>query len=169
MSLKRADGLGMAHSLELRVPFLDRPVVELAGRIPSSFMVRRGVEKYVLRRALAPYLPDTITWRRKRPFQVRLASGLDNALEFLCDALLRSEDVRDRGFFDPARVDALRRARPGRHTLPMAHNLWAWRVWSMVMCEAWARMFLDRPIANEPPLTFAELTSPAGLVAAGTA
>lgn len=157
MSLKRADAMGMAHSLELRVPFLDRRVVELSARIPAQQMIRRGWEKYILRRALAPMLPHAIAWRRKRPFQMRLNLGLADTLEYLCDRLLRPEDVRARGFFDPAKVEALRRGRPGRLAMPMAHNLWSWRVWSMLMCEVWARMFLDRPVRATPPAALAEL------------
>lgn len=157
LSLKRADALGMAHSLELRVPFLDRQIVELAARIPGSMMMRRGMEKYILRRALEPLLPRSITWRRKRGFQMRLNLGLVEALDYLCDKLLSDTDVRARGFFDPQLVNALRHGRPRRTATPMAHKVWSYRVWSMILCELWARIFLDRPISQTPPATLNEL------------
>ena len=151
LALKRADAVGMAHSLELRVPFLDRQIVELAARIPASMMMRRGMEKYILRRAVEPLLPHAITWRRKRGFQMQLNRGLVETLEYLCDKLLNPESVRARGFFDPQLVDRLRFSRPGRFATPMAQKVWSYRVWSMILCELWGRIFLDRPISAGAP------------------
>lgn len=157
LSLKRADAVGMAHSLELRVPFLDREIVEVAARIPGSMMFRWGMEKYILRRALEPLLPRAITWRRKRGFQMRLNLGLVETLEYLCDKLLAPSDVRARGFFDPELVNALRCGRPARYATPMAHKVWSYRVWSMILCELWARIFLDRPVLAPPPRSLADV------------
>jgi asparagine synthase (glutamine-hydrolysing) len=157
LALKRADAVGMAHSVELRVPFLDRQIVELAARIPASLMVRRGMEKYILRRAVEPLLPHAITWRRKRGFQMRLNRDLVETLDYLCDKLLNAEAVRARGFFDPQLVNTLRFQRPGRFATPMAQKVWSYRVWSMILCELWGRIFLDRPIAAGPPKNLGEL------------
>jgi len=157
LSLKRADAMGMAHSLELRVPFIDREVVELASRIPGRMLIRGTQEKYILRRALEPLLPPSITSRRKRGFQMRLNLGMTQTLDYLSDRLLRPADVRARGFFAPELVERLRRERPGRLATPMAHRVWSFRIWSVLMCELWARMFLDRPISPKPPERLADL------------
>lgn len=157
LSLKRADAVGMAHSVELRVPFLDRKIVELAARIPASLMMRRGMEKYILRRALEPLLPRSISWRRKRGFQMRLNLGLVDTLNYLCDKLLNPEAVKARGFFDPELVNTLRYRRPGRFATPMAQKVWSYRVWSMILCELWARTFLDRSVTNGPAKTVDDL------------
>ena len=157
LSLKRADAVGMAHSVELRVPFLDRKIVELAARIPASLMMRRGMEKYILRRALEPLLPRSISWRRKRGFQMRLNLGLVDTLNYLCDKLLNPEAVKARGFFDPELVNTLRYRRPGRFATPMAQKVWSYRVWSMILCELWARTFLDHDVASGPAKTVADL------------
>ncbi len=148
--LKRADALGMANSLEIRVPFLDRRVVELSSRIPAGLMVRAATEKYILRRALGPLLPEGIAWRPKRPQQMQVNGNLVSILELLAHSLLRPSDVRARGFFDPARVDELLRVRPkGRSSIEL--KMWSWRVWVMIQCELWARIFLDRPISTNIP------------------
>ncbi|HKG62268.1 MAG TPA: asparagine synthase (glutamine-hydrolyzing) [Pyrinomonadaceae bacterium] len=157
LSLKRADAVGMAHSVELRVPFLDRKIVELAARIPASLMMRRGMEKYILRRALEPLLPRSISWRRKRGFQMRLNLGLVDTLNYLCDKLLNAEAVKARGFFDPELVNTLRYRRPGRFATPMAQKVWSYRVWSMILCELWARTFLDGDVSNGPAKTVDDL------------
>lgn len=157
LALKRADAVGMAHSLELRVPYLDRQIVELAAKIPALLMFKRGMEKYILRRALEPLLPRSITWRRKRAFQMRLDLGLVETLDHLCEKLLNTSDVRKRGFFDPKLVEELRRGRPGKYSTPMAHKVWSYRVWSIILCELWGRIFLDRPISASPPKNLAEV------------
>jgi asparagine synthase (glutamine-hydrolysing) len=150
--------MGMAHSLELRVPFMDHSIVELAARIPGELQVRRGVEKYILRQAFAPLLPPEITWRKKYPLQMRVNRDLIGTLDGMCDLLLRPDDVRARGFFEPSKVQALRKKRPSAGAPVPAHKFWTWRIWSMLLCEIWARMFLDRPIGTTPPHSLADLT-----------
>jgi asparagine synthase (glutamine-hydrolysing) len=157
LALKRADALGMAHSLELRVPFVDRRIVELSARIPSSLLIHRGMEKYILRRALEPLLPPSIVSRRKRPFQMRLNLGMGETLSFMADRLLQPADVRERGFFEPEKVETLRNSRPPRHATPMAHKVWSYRLWSVLLSEIWARIFLDSPISCVPPASLLEL------------
>ena len=60
----------MAHSLELRVPFLDKKVWELARRIPSKYKVNRGVGKYILRKSALKMLPEEWAKRKKKGFMV---------------------------------------------------------------------------------------------------
>lgn len=156
--LKRADGLSMAHSLEVRVPFLDRTIVEFASRLPAPMLVRGRTEKYVLRRALEPLLPAAVAWRAKHPLQMRVTAALTATLLELADVLLTPADVRRRGFFDPLRVAAILRRRPGRFATGVEHKFWAWRVWSMLLCEVWARLFLDRPVGSTPPMRLRDLT-----------
>ncbi|MFG0317508.1 MAG: asparagine synthase (glutamine-hydrolyzing) [Planctomycetota bacterium JB042] len=151
LALKRADATGMAHSLEIRVPFLEREIVEFTATVPGRMFLNRGVEKWILREALRPVLPASIVDRPKRPFQMRMNAGLVETLERLSDRLLRPEDVRARGFFDPAKVDALRRGRPGRFHQGIAHKVWAFRLWSLLLCETWARTFLDRDVERGMP------------------
>jgi hypothetical protein len=71
--------------------------------------------------------------------------------------LLQPADVRARGFFEPEKVAALRRSRPPRTATPMAHKVWSYRLWSVLLCEIWARIFLDSPISCVPPSTLAVL------------
>ena len=158
LALKRADALGMAHSLEVRVPFLDKDIINLVACIPGNMMLRRGLEKYILRRAVEPLLPPSIVWRRKRGFQLRLNMGIIETLDYLCDRLLRPADVISRGFFAPELVEKLRRNRPGRFATEMGHKMWSYRVGAIIMCELWARIFLDRSVSTHPPVSLDELT-----------
>jgi asparagine synthase (glutamine-hydrolysing) len=66
--LMYADKLSMAHSLELRVPFVDKEIVEYVERLPANFKVRNGSRKWLHRRVCRTYLPESLLKRRKRGF-----------------------------------------------------------------------------------------------------
>ena len=66
--LMYADKLSMAHSLELRVPFVDKEIVEYVERLPAEFKVRNGSRKWLHRQVCRTYLPESILKRRKRGF-----------------------------------------------------------------------------------------------------
>jgi asparagine synthase (glutamine-hydrolysing) len=70
--LMYADKLSMAHSLEVRVPYLDREVVEYAERLDASYKVRRGRGKWLHREVCKNYLPKKILSRKKRGFAVNV-------------------------------------------------------------------------------------------------
>ncbi len=68
--LLKADRMSMAHSLELRVPFLDRRVFEVASRIPQKHRIGGGTTKYALRLAAKRHIPEKDTARAKLGFPV---------------------------------------------------------------------------------------------------
>ena len=68
--LLKADKMSMAHSLEVRVPFLDRKVFDVARRIPTKFKVNKQNTKYAMRMAAHRYLPDMVAEKKKLGFPV---------------------------------------------------------------------------------------------------
>lgn len=74
--LMKADKMTMAHSLELRVPFLDKELFELARLIPSDYLLRQGTTKYIFRKAMEGIVPDFIVQRPKLGFPVPLREWL---------------------------------------------------------------------------------------------
>jgi asparagine synthase (glutamine-hydrolysing) len=70
--LMYADKLSMAHGLEARVPYLDREVVEYVERLPATFKVRGGSQKWLHRRVCHSFLPKKILERKKRGFAVNV-------------------------------------------------------------------------------------------------
>ena len=72
----KADKMTMAHSLELRVPFLDKELFELARRIPASYRISNGTTKYIFRQAMKGIIPDFILDRPKLGFPVPLRHWL---------------------------------------------------------------------------------------------
>jgi asparagine synthase (glutamine-hydrolysing) len=77
--LMYGDKLSMAHSLEARVPYLDRTVVEFAQRLDASFKIRRGTRKWLHRQVCQRYLPPAILKRKKRGFAVNVVDGWFNS------------------------------------------------------------------------------------------
>lgn len=74
--LAKADKMTMAHSLELRVPFLDTSVASLASRLPDRFKWRKGVTKYLLREAFKNILPESTRNRKKLGFPTPIGDWL---------------------------------------------------------------------------------------------
>jgi asparagine synthase (glutamine-hydrolysing) len=72
--LTKVDRASMAHSLEVRVPMLGNALIDLALAMPADMKLRRGVGKYVIRQAIAPWLPAGILDRRKQGFVIPLGS-----------------------------------------------------------------------------------------------
>jgi len=74
--LMRVDKMSMGASLEARVPFLDHVFVELAMSIPERVMIKNGVLKYILKKAVKGIIPDEIITRKKQGFGVPVSEWL---------------------------------------------------------------------------------------------
>src|SRR6266496_811732 len=132
--LMYADKLSMAHSLEVRVPYLDRIVVEYVQRLGADLKVRNGTRKWLHRQVCQNYLPPRILKRKKRGFAVNVVdewfrSSLDGELS----ELLRDENSLMFDLLEPEPIRQLLKAhQTGRHD---NHKL----LFSLVMFEQWLR------------------------------
>ena len=84
-ALRFNDRISMAYSTELREPFLDYRLVELAFAQPLEYKIKDGIQKYVLRDIVSEYLSDSITFAPKRPLQTPQREWLANELHKLVD------------------------------------------------------------------------------------
>jgi len=105
--LVKVDRMSMAHSLEARVPFLDRAVVELARRIPPRLRMRGLTTKYLLRQAMQERLPTAVLRGKKRGFNVPMPSWLAGDLHDFTRDVLSPSRLRQQGLFDPGAVRRL--------------------------------------------------------------
>jgi len=88
----KVDRASMAHSLEVREPLMDHPLVEWLATLPSSYKVRRQEGKHLLKKTMGPYLSDDILYRPKMGFAVPLAKWFRGPLrQKLREALLGAE------------------------------------------------------------------------------
>lgn len=106
--LMYADKLSMAHSLELRVPFLDQDIVEYVERLPASLKVRNGVGKWLHKRVCREFLPQIIVARRKRGFAMNVVDDwFRNALGGSMAATFEDDSAAIYRFLRPASVRQL--------------------------------------------------------------
>jgi len=87
-ALRFNDRVSMAHSTELREPFLDHRLVEFAFALPKEYKINGGVQKYLLREIVSDTLSDHITYAPKRPLQTPQREWLSNELSDLVDESL---------------------------------------------------------------------------------
>ncbi len=132
--LMYADKLSMAHSLEVRVPYLDRTVVEYVQRLDASFKIRNGTRKWLHRQVCQNYLPPRILKRKKRGFAVNVVdSWFQSALKSQFSDLLLDTSSLMFHLLKPEPVQKLLVAhQSGRQD---NHKL----LFSLVMLEQWLR------------------------------
>jgi asparagine synthase (glutamine-hydrolysing) len=105
--LVKTDRASMAHSLEARVPFLDTVVTNLALILPTRHRVSGFRKKVLLRKAVAPLLPDRIAGGKKRGFSIPAAAWLRGELEPFARETLSPETLSRQGYFRPEAVTRL--------------------------------------------------------------
>jgi asparagine synthase (glutamine-hydrolysing) len=103
----KTDRASMAHSLEVRVPFLDPVVTNLALALPTGDKVRGFRKKVLLRKAVEPLVPAQIVTGKKRGFSIPAAAWLRGELEPFARETLSAERLRRQGFFEPVVVQRL--------------------------------------------------------------
>lgn len=91
--LLKADKMTMAHSLELRVPFLDKAVFEVASKIPTSLKTANGTTKYVLRKAAEGIVPEHVLNRKKLGFPVPIRHWLKAEMNEWAKTIIRESDT----------------------------------------------------------------------------
>ena len=129
--LVKTDRLSMAHSLELRVPFLDQRVAEFAFSLPTRMKVRGFEKKRLLRRALEPLLPKEIVHGRKQGFSIPIAAWLRGPLEPFARETLAPGAIERQGLLDPAAVTPiLDRHVSGREDLSR-------QIWGLMALTLW--------------------------------
>jgi asparagine synthase (glutamine-hydrolysing) len=138
--LERADRMSMAASLEMRPPFLDRAVVELAFSMPSEVKVRGGRTKWVVKEVARDFLPDHIVDRRKVGFRVPLDNWFRAGLrDFAADTLLDRASFTNQ-VFDPRAVRRLVESHlSGRRDEEL-------RLWTLLCLEVWHDVFFRHPL-----------------------
>jgi len=137
--LVKADKMTMAASLELRVPFLDHKLVELAANLPPEAKLGGGTTKRVLRNLGASMLPEPILSRPKRGFPVPLQRWLGGELTDLVRDTVCGSDATLGDLVDLTEVKRL----VDRHARGVEDC--TSRIWTLVVLDQWKRVFVDPP------------------------
>ncbi len=129
--LTRVDWMSMKHSLEVRVPFLDHRVVELAFRIPGHLKLFKGRSKYILKESFRHMLPKFLYRRPKTGFEIPIGKWLRNDLAFLSDQYLSPAKIKEQGIFDEKTVRGLLRNHMNHKTDT------SWILWNLIVFGYW--------------------------------
>jgi len=133
--LVKSDRASMAASLEVRLPFLAYPLVEFALKMPPNLKVRGMTTKYLLKKAVAPYLPEYIMKRPKKGFGIPVAKWLRGDFKPVVDELLGDSFIRKQGIFNTEYV----------HNMVQEHQSAKVdrrkELWTLLMFQWWYRKF----------------------------
>ncbi len=150
--LTDTDRCSMAHSLEVRVPFLDHELVEFACSIPPGVRMPTPETKYLLKKVAERYIPKSVIYRPKMGFSFPMVHWVPGPLKPLLDQVLSPESVRRRGLFELGAVAAAREQatqHPSRGSAAF--------VWNLAVLELWCRLYLDVDTPQAPQVSTEEL------------
>jgi len=133
--LVKSDRASMAASLEVRLPFLAYPLVEFALGLPPSLKVRGMTTKYLLKKSVAPYLPEYIMKRPKKGFGIPVAKWLRQEFRPVVDELLCQSFVEKQGIFKWEYIQAML----DQHMSMRADR--RKELWTLLMFQWWWRKF----------------------------
>jgi asparagine synthase (glutamine-hydrolysing) len=139
----KVDRASMAHSLEVREPLMDHPLVEWLATLPSHLKIRGGEQKYLLKKAMQPRLPRDVLYRPKMGFAVPLASWFRGPLRDRVQAAILGERLADTGLFNRAYLrELLAQHQSGvrDHSAP---------IWTLLMFEAFLRLTENAATASD--------------------
>jgi asparagine synthase (glutamine-hydrolysing) len=129
--LCKVDRAAMAHSLEVRIPFLDHRVADVAARIPIGMKIRNGTDKYILKQLLFSHVPSHFFARPKAGFSVPIEAWLKGPLRPWAEDLLARDRLDREGFFNGAMIQKRwQDHQAGRRDA--THSLWP-----ILMFQAW--------------------------------
>ncbi len=142
-NLLYTDKMSMAVGVEVRVPFLDLDLVEHAARVPLGFKQRGRMGKWVLKKAMEPYLPQDVIYRRKSGFGAPLRRWMRSELRAILGDLLSVESLERRGLFNAEAVQQLIR-RNDTGQVDAAYTLLG-----LLNIEIWCRAYIDKSLSFE--------------------
>src|SRR5262249_430369 len=137
------DRMSMANGLESRVPLADPRIVRFALHTDFGLKLRGGATKWILRQAVADVIPENVLNRRKVGFDTPVESWMRETHAGFVRDLLESSAARSRPYWDPDGVRAAFRNTRSPY--------WFDIVWKLASIEAWATIFLDRPLRPRAP------------------
>jgi asparagine synthase (glutamine-hydrolysing) len=139
----KVDRASMAHSLEVREPLMDHELVEWVSSLPTSLKIRGQEGKYLLKKAMEPYVPDEVMYRPKMGFAVPIANWFRGPLKArVRDAVLGSR-LLDTGIFNrPYLNELLEQHQSGQrdHSAPL---------WTLLMFDAFLKNVLGETASVE--------------------
>jgi asparagine synthase (glutamine-hydrolysing) len=125
------DRMSMATGVEVRVPFLDPRMLELASSIPDKYLQKRSIGKWILKKSMEPLLPKNVIYRSKTGFGLPIRKWISGSVNELRDTYLSSQNIRNAGIFDYYAIDKL------LSEFDEGHYDLAYTVFAVICCQIW--------------------------------
>jgi asparagine synthase (glutamine-hydrolysing) len=136
-NLNYTDKMSMARGTEVRVPYLDKDLVEFSTKLPPSLKMKGGMTKYLLRKVSERYLPHDVIYRPKAGFGAPVREWVKNELKDIIHDRLEPGKIAARGIFDPKAVwKLIEDNQKGKIDA-------SYTIWSLLAIESWMRQFYD--------------------------
>jgi asparagine synthase (glutamine-hydrolysing) len=133
--LHKVDRMSMAHSLEVRPPFLDHRIVEFAARLPEKFKIRGGNQKVILKKLMRGKLPDSVLRKPKNGLDIPAHDWLRGVLRPLLLDTLSSDALKSTGIFRRSSVEYLIQAHMDRR------ENFGYQLWSLLILFLWIKQW----------------------------
>ncbi len=129
--LTKVDLMSMKTALEVRVPFLDHRIVELAFQMPGSMKLKGLRRKYILMETFRDLLPPSLYRRHKQGFEVPISLWLKSDLKHMLEDYLSPRLIKEQAIFQPEIVESLKRdhLQNRRDT--------SWLLWNLIVFQSW--------------------------------
>ena len=134
-NLNYTDKMSMAEGVEVRVPFLDLDLVNFASMIPNKYKQRGRAGKWILKKAMEPYLPEDIIYRPKTGFGAPVRQWIQYELKDLVNDTLSRDRIKKRGLFNPdAIANIIKMNKEGKRDF-------SYTILSLLCIEIWCSKF----------------------------
>ncbi len=143
--LYKCDRMSMAHSLEVRPPFLDHRLVEFAAKLPENLKIRGGTLKFILRDLMKDKLPLSVIHRKKEGFDIPAHHWLRTVLRPLLEETLTERNIEETGIFSWPAVRETMRAHLDRRA-----NL-GYHLWGLLVLFLWMKHWKVQPPSPAAP------------------
>lgn len=137
LNLDTTDRTSMAANLEVRVPYLNRELLDLAARIPSNLKIKGLKRKFILKKAVESILPKEVIYRKKAGFGAPIRSWLRGPLKPVVNDLLSNETLKRRAMFKPSAVRRI------IHDYESGKEDYGLHLFLLLTLELWMRQFIE--------------------------
>jgi asparagine synthase (glutamine-hydrolysing) len=132
------DKMGMAASVEIRVPLIDLELVEFATSLPPKLKQKGKISKCLFKKAMEPYLPKNIIYRPKAGFGAPIRKWILCDFKPLIQDLLSETRIKKRGIFDPQKIATLIQNNTDKKIDA------SYSIFNLLCLEIWCNLFLDK-------------------------
>lgn len=134
-NLNYTDKLGMATGVEIRVPFLDKELVEFSTKIPVNYKIKGSETKYILKKVMEKYLPNEVIYRPKTGFGAPVRKWITEDLDEMINDRLSEKRIKENGIFNYNSISKLiKNNKEGKIDA-------SYSVWSLLAIDSWINQF----------------------------